>query len=137
MSAIRKVTIATAVSAVLLGSVAAMAAMAAGPAAAAGPARAKAACSPWNGVQPPDRNLAALAAVTVLPTCQAWAVGATRNPSQLLIEEVSGSTWNKQAIPLLTVGAELAGVTATAADNAWAVGSEHPAAAGKKVQPLI
>jgi hypothetical protein len=38
---------------------------------------------------------------------------------------------------MLSFGAELAGVTATGADNAWAVGSEHPAAEGKKIQPLI
>ena len=90
---------------------------------AAGPARPTAACPAWDGVQPPDKAFAILSGVTVLPDCEAWAVGKTNTPSRMLIEKFSGSTWTRQAIPVLDLKNELSSVTATSSDNAWAVGS--------------
>ncbi len=128
MSTILKITVAAAASAML-------AAMTAGPATAAGPARPAAACTPWDGVQPVIGSSAFLYGISVLPTCEAFAVGKANNPPRMLIENFSGSSWTRQGIPALPgTESQLSGVTALSATRAWAVGSEHPG--GKRTQDL-
>jgi len=132
MLSILRVTAIAVTSAALMGS---LAATAVGPATAADTPKSRGACPQWDGVQPHNGANAFLSGVAMLPTCQAWAVGTTNNPPRMLIEELIGSSWIKQVIPVIGSQAELASVTATAPDSAWAVGSDHPT--GKQIQGLI
>lgn len=91
-----------------------------GPATAAG-------CQSWTGLQPPSAGTdGKLSGVAVVSACDAWAVGADLNASQVrqtLIEHWDGSNWTVTPSPNLGPGnSELIAVRAESADDVWAVG---------------
>jgi hypothetical protein len=72
-------------------------------------------CPAWDGVQPQGSNGGRLTGVAVLPSCTAWAVGASP------IQQIDGPSWAPQASS--PDARDLLAVAATSASNAWAVGS--------------
>src|SRR5215475_1181533 len=95
------------------------------PAAIASPASA-ATCVGWTGAQPPDSGtkINVLQGVTVVSSCNAWAVGYQNSGGSdtILIEHWTGSAWKLVPGPEFGIAAELVSVHALSARNIWAVG---------------
>jgi hypothetical protein len=86
-------------------------------------------CESWAGFPPPNPSSSAnfLTGVTMLSSCDVWAVGFYRNGNvpQTLIEHWNGSSWSQVASPNPGGSAkpsQLSRVVATSSTNAWAVG---------------
>src|SRR5262245_60020116 len=95
------------------------------PVAIASPASA-AACVAWTGAQPPDSGTVSnvLQSVTVVSSCNAWAVGyqSSGGSDTILIEHWNGSAWKLVPGPEIGASAELVSVRAVSARDIWAVG---------------
>lgn len=66
-----------------------------------------------------------LMAVSVAPTCQAWAVGSyngSSGPERGLVDSWNGHAWAVQPTPDVSGSTLLTGVAATSATDVWAVG---------------
>jgi hypothetical protein len=114
--------------------------VAAGMAAGFGPAAASAvACQNWTGVQPPSPRTVVneLDGVTVVSPSDVWAAGFDfgGGPDQTLILHWNGHKWSRVPSPSPGSLDGLAGVAATSAGNAWAVGDTLQNGTGEK--PLI
>jgi hypothetical protein len=82
-------------------------------------------CESWTGLQPPNPGSNnSLNGVTVLSSCNAWAVGYYANGGiqSTLIEHWNGSTWRQVSSPNPTDTDSLTAVAATSSTNIWAVG---------------
>jgi hypothetical protein len=109
-------------------------AMGCGTAAAAGSG-----CPTWGGGQPPNASTGdnTLSDVAIFG-CSAWAVGSTFHGSKhSLIERWNGQAW--KVVPIAPLGAndQLAGVAATSATNAWAVGGRQASPGAPKEASIV
>jgi len=97
-------------------------------------APAAAAAGAWSQVPAPNPNVqfTNLQAVDALSDTSAWAVGYVTppqaGPAQPLALRWNGTSWANVPVPLLGIGTRLWGVSASSANEAWAVGSfsSHP-----------
>jgi hypothetical protein len=86
--------------------------------------------SRWSCVHSPDPKDSQLTAVATTSSTNAWAVGLYDAPAgplsptaKVLMEHWNGHSWRRVSTPAVGSDAELNGVTALSAKDAWAVGS--------------
>jgi hypothetical protein len=87
----------------------------------------------WTVVSaPPTGQNAQLQGVSAPSDTNAWAVGSENGAintglgSHALIDHWNGTAWSQATVPALTGTVSLAGVSASGASDAWAVGTQRP-----------